>query len=134
MLTDTGPLIALLDQRQSAHTACVEVYESAELPLVTTWPCFPEAMHILGRIGGWKSQALLWGLVQDAGVSVHAPSTTETDRMHSLMEKYNDLPMDLADASLVATAETRQLRRIFTLDSDFRVYRAHDKELFEVVP
>jgi uncharacterized protein len=50
------------------------------------------------------------------------------------MEKYSDTPMDLADASLVATAETRQLRRVFTLDSDFRVYRANDKEPFEVVP
>lgn len=39
--------------------------------------------------------------------------------MRSLMEKYRDTPMDLADASLVALAETRGLKRIFTLDSDF---------------
>lgn len=42
--------------------------------------------------------------------------------------------MDLADASLVAAAETRQLRRVFTLDSDFTVHRANDREPFDVIP
>ena len=62
------------------------------------------------------------------------PTSSETDRMYSLMEKYQDMPMDLADASLVATAETLQLRRVFTLDSDFRVYRVNEREPFEIVP
>ena len=44
-------------------------------------------------------------------------------RMAELMARYSDLPMDLAAASLVALAEERHLHRVFTLDSDFRVYR-----------
>ena len=51
-----------------------------------------------------------------------------------LMEKYQDVPMDLADASLVAAAERLKLNRIFTIDSDFYVYRIHDKDAFEVIP
>lgn len=50
------------------------------------------------------------------------------------MKKYQDLPMDLADASLVATAETLRNRQIFTLDKDFYVYRLYDKQAFEVIP
>jgi len=50
------------------------------------------------------------------------------------MEKYSDIPMDLADASLVAAAESLGLRRVFTLDSDFRVYRIGGSTPFEVVP
>jgi uncharacterized protein len=134
MLTDTGPLVALLDRRQAAHKDCVEVYESVDLPLVTTWPCFSEAMHILGRLGGWHAQSMLWGFVEERGLAVHPPRPEETGRMYSLMEKYSDTPMDLADASLVATAETLGLRRIFTLDNDFRVYRANDRDAFEIVP
>jgi hypothetical protein len=53
--------------------------------------------------------------------------------MH-LMERYSDTPMDLADASLVAAAETLGLRRIFTLDSDFHFYRIGGSAPFEVVP
>lgn len=50
------------------------------------------------------------------------------------MEKYKDTPMDLADASLVVAAETLGLRRIFTLDSDFYVFRINDRDAFEVIP
>jgi predicted nucleic acid-binding protein len=42
--------------------------------------------------------------------------------------------MDLADATLVALAEEEGHRRIFTLDSDFHVYRLHGRQRFDVVP
>jgi len=50
------------------------------------------------------------------------------------MEKYRDTPMDLADASLVAAAESPGLRRIFSLDSDFLVYKINGASAFEAVP
>ena len=42
--------------------------------------------------------------------------------------------MDLADASLVVVAESRTLRRVFTTDSDFYLYRLADGSALEVVP
>ena len=50
------------------------------------------------------------------------------------MGKYRDKPMDLADASIAAAAEQLGTRRVFTLDSDFRVYRLADGSSFEIVP
>ena len=50
------------------------------------------------------------------------------------MEKYQDTPMDVADASLVTAAESLGQTRIFTLDSDFYVYQIHGKKAFEIVP
>jgi predicted nucleic acid-binding protein len=50
------------------------------------------------------------------------------------MEKYRDAPMDIADATLVAVAEARDLKRVFTLDSDFGVYRFRGREAFELIP
>ena len=61
-------------------------------------------------------------------------SLAAIDRARSLMEKYQDVPMDLADATLVATAEARSLRRIFTLDSDFRIYKLRGRLSFELLP
>ena len=55
-------------------------------------------------------------------------------RMPVLMEHYQDVPMDLADASLVALAEEREFREIFTLDRDFHIYRLPDGAGFQVVP
>ena len=55
--------------------------------------------------------------------------------MRQLMEKYNDLPMDLAAAALVRVAEREEIGRIFTLDRrDFGVYRPQGIGRFDVVP
>ncbi len=55
-------------------------------------------------------------------------------RSADLMRRYNDRPMDLADATLVALAEARDLREIFTLDSDFRTYQLRGKRHLHVIP
>ncbi len=51
-----------------------------------------------------------------------------------LMGKYHDIPMDLADASLVVAAESRNLYRVFTTDGDLYIYRLKDGRAFEVIP
>ena len=102
--------------------------------LVTTWLCFTEAMHLVNRAGGYAAQETLWGYVDDGLVVPHDLSTAERARMRVLMGKYSDTPMDLADASLVAVAETLNVRRVFTVDSDFLVYRTRGDEPFAVVP
>ena len=135
ILIDTGPLIALLDKDDSHHQACVT--SAAQLPpdsLMTTWPCFTEAMYLLGAVGGFHYQAHLWRLRSDGRLELYDFSQTEVDRMASLMQRYQDTPMDLADASVVVAAEGLGVRRVFTLDSDFRVYRLADGSAFDVVP
>jgi predicted nucleic acid-binding protein len=91
-------------------------------------------MYLLGELGGWQGQSALWSFVEKEALAVHAPGKDEMTRMRYLMAKYRDRPMDLADAWLVALAEARGLKLIFTLDSDFYVYRIGDREAFEVVP
>lgn len=55
--------------------------------------------------------------------------------MSALIKQYRDLPMDLADAALVAVAEREKLRRIFTIDrTDFSVYRPKGLESLEILP
>ena len=53
--------------------------------------------------------------------------------MAELMEKYQDTPMDLADASLVAVAEDLSMRRVFTIDTDFYIYRLSDGSTLEII-
>ena len=92
-------------------------------------------MYLLGRLRGWAGQKALWQFYEENnGVEIYHLSESEIRRMSQLMEKYRNVPMDLADASLVAIAETTGLRQIFTLDSDFYIYRINDRDSFEVVP
>ena len=133
-LVDAGPLIALIDRDDADHEACVDVLEDLSAPLVTTFAAFTEAMHLLGDRAGWAGQDALWRLQSRGDLVLHTVEGETLDRARKLMQKYRDLPMDLADATLVALAEELKLRRIFTLDGDFTVYRLPGRKAFEVVP
>jgi predicted nucleic acid-binding protein len=91
-------------------------------------------MHMLGREFGWRAQDALWALIAKERLRLHNHADGEWQRMRVLMRDYADTPMDLADASLVAAAETLRQRRVFTVDKHFYVYRQRLGEAFEVVP
>lgn len=135
-LTDTSPLFALVDAKSQPRESmrCRVLLPALPKPLVTTWPCLSEAMHLTGREGGWSMQKLLARYLTTGFLHLHTPSSDETIRILQLMEQYSDRPMDLADTSLIALAETAGYTRIFSLDSDFYVYRLTDGMALEVVP
>ena len=134
ILTDAGPLIALIDRRDPHHSRCVAAASTFHGPLLSTWPAFTEAMYLLGAAARWSGQEPLWRMIRSGHLLLAETTPTMLVRMPSLMEQYADVPMDLADASLVALAEERGLREVFTLDHDFRVYRLPDGAAFRVVP
>lgn len=133
-LTDTGPLVALVDIGDGYNAACEAQLPSLSLPLVAPWPCFTEAMHLLNRAGGGSAQDELWALVTGGFLVIHAPNDTEQSRMRELMVKYRDTPMDLADAAVVAATEALSAIRVFSIDSDFYIYRLADGTALEVIP
>ncbi len=91
-------------------------------------------MYLAGRASGWRAQEVLWGWIASGALVLYDLTPRMVTRMPVLMEQYRDLPMDLADASLVALAEELRLRQVFTLDSDFQVYRLPNGAAFELVP
>ena len=135
-LVDAGPLVALIDKGQGeTHRQCLAMQRKLSVPLLTSWSCFTEAMYLLGRGKGWAGQKLLWQFyLVNGGLELYHLSDDEIGRMYELMERYRNVPMDFADASLVVIAETPGLKQIFTLDRDFYIYRIHDTETFDVVP
>lgn len=133
-LTDAGPLIAIIDADEPDHDTCMAALDNLALPLVTTWPAFTEAMYLIGNAGGIRGRRALWKLVHTDRLVIGALSPSALQRSANLMDKYADTPMDLADATLVAYAEEHGHRKIFTLDSDFNVYRIHGRQRFELLP
>lgn len=91
-------------------------------------------MYLLGNAGGHRAQKALWSMVLSGVLEVTELDAAVVERSARLMQKYSDRPMDLADATLVALAESRELTEIFTLDSDFHIYRLNGRRRFEVVP
>lgn len=133
-LTDAGPLVALIDAGEPDHERCRVALDALVLPLVTTWPAFTEAIYLLGRAGGWPAQEALWRMIDRDALVVAELSHELAERSAELMRKYRDHPMDFADATLVAVAEERGDRTIFSLDSDFRAYRLRGGRHLDLVP
>jgi predicted nucleic acid-binding protein len=134
ILTDAGPLIALIDKRDAEYSRCVAAAERLVGPMLSTWPAFTEAMYLLGARGGWHAQGPLWRMIAGRHLLLAETTPGMLGRIPALMAQYQDLPMDLADASLVAVAEEQHLRLVFTLDSDFLIYRLPDGGAFEITP
>lgn len=134
ILTDTGPLVALISQDEKDHARCVAFAARLREPMITTWPCFAETMHLLFRWKRYFAQEKLWIMLRKKALILHPSSEAEIARMQILMEQYRDTPMDLADASLVVAAESLNLTRVFTLDSDFHVYRLKSGIALQIAP
>jgi len=133
-LTDSGPLIALVNKNDPNHARCLAAAKRfPAVPLLTTWPCFTEAMYLVFRAGGYPAQAELWRWRTARRMILHESTENEIDRMAALMEKYRDRPMDLADSSLVAAAEQLRMQQLFALDSDFHIYRLADGSALECI-
>lgn len=133
ILVDAGPLIALIHKDDAQHARCVATLRSITEPLGTVWPAFTEAMYLLSF--SWKAQKALREMVERGVVLLLPLEQHEVSRIRELMKKYKDLPMDLADAALVAVAEREKIRRIFTLDRrDFEVYRPAKLNRFILLP
>ena len=128
VLVDAGPLVALIDRADPEHEACVEALKAQRGHLLTVWPAFTEAMYLLR--GSWRAQQALWSRLETDALALAPLDETDAPRMRELMEKYRDLPMDLADAALVRVAERDALTHVFTLDRTlFSVYRAGRRRL-----
>ena len=133
VLVDAGPLVALLDRADPAHEACVATLKTLRSPMVTVWPAFTEAMYLLR--GSWLAQKALWSRLETDALALAPLDEVDAPRLRELMEKYRDLPMDLADAALVRVAEREDLTTIFTLDrKHFSTYRAGRRRRFSVLP
>ena len=133
VLVDTGPLVALFDPSDRDHEVCTaELGTLSQSRLVTTLAVLTEASYLLA----FSAEAQR-GVIEFVGAgAIELPELDASDlaRAAGLMKKYQDLPMDLADATLVVLAERLRTSRIFTLDrQDFSVYRV-GRKAFHILP
>jgi uncharacterized protein len=131
---DAGPLIAVLSRTDRYHVSCAALIRALNCAFYTSMPVLTEAMYFLAQIRGYSAQEALWRMVLRGDLLVQHETAEDLARMSALMQKYQDRPMDFADASLVSLAERLSIERIFTLDrSDFSVYRMKRNRAFTVI-
>lgn len=132
IIADTGFFFALANQDDAFHSIAVAATTQLQEPLMTTHPVLTETCYLLMARGGDRAQSAFLRSVSEGFTEVFTLGSSHFLRMAELIERYGDLPMDMADASLVVLAEQLGHGRILTVDRrDFNVYRWNDRNLFE---
>lgn len=132
-LVDTGPLVAYLDAKDDAHTEVAQALDGFSGQLSTTSAVITETMHFVAEVH--YGPHLLADLV--AASAMHVVDFTQPPdlrRSADLMNKYSNVPMDYADATLVLLAEHLSVLDILTLDRrGFSVFRTGRKQPLRLV-
>ena len=130
-IVDTGPLVAYLDRAERHHGWTAEQVRALEAPLLVCEPVLAEAMFLLSDLP--KAQEALYDLLAKGALRVAFQVADHVDALRGLHRKYRDRPISLADACIVRMAELFERHRVFTLDSDFSVYRKNGREPLDLI-
>jgi len=121
VLIDSGPLIALFDKSDRYHQEVLSFLKSFDGKLVTTWAVLTEVSHMLDFNLQVQIDFLKW--IELGAVEVYEITQSDLVTIIEMMERYTNIPMDLADASLMFVAHKEDIRKIVSIDSDFDIYR-----------
>jgi uncharacterized protein len=122
VLLDTGPLVAYLSERDRDHDWAVETFSTLDPPAITCEPVLTEACFLVVRNGQPAARILDHAVRSELRIGLQIEQ--ELAAIRTLMERYANVPMSLADACLVRLAEITGLP-ICTLDADFAIYRTN---------
>lgn len=127
---DTGPLVAFLTRTDSHHAWARDAWSDVAPPMLTTEPVITEALHLLARVRGAQDAVL--ELISSGVLTIPFVLASEASALRALLTKYRNVPISLADASLVRMSELYPDATVLTLDRDFRIYRRFGRQVIPV--
>lgn len=131
VIADTGVLVALIDPDTREHEWVRHQVRSLPRPFLTSEPVLTESAFILARDGFDADE--LFALAESGLLSVGLEFNRQRQTLRALMRRYRNVPMSLADATLVRLSELHHDCRIFTLDAHFGIYRRHGNKVIPVL-
>lgn len=131
IIIDTGPLLASQNKNDKYHLWALEQFKRLPFPFITCEAVIVETAHMV-KYAGLHAHHVT-DLIVSGIIKLQFDLDLEIDHIHPLLKKYEDTPMDLADACLVRMAERYPKSQILTIDSDFTVYRKHRNKRLDVI-
>ncbi|HEX5217374.1 MAG TPA: PIN domain-containing protein [Vicinamibacterales bacterium] len=131
ILLDTGPLVALLSADDANHERAARVFAESRPPFRCCEAVVAEACFLMRKVDpAGPAEVLALGRKGVYGIAFSLADDIAS--VEAVLRKYADRPISLADACLIRSAEVHREARIFTFDSDFRVYRWARNRKFEL--
>jgi len=120
-LVDSGPLIALFDKGDKYHQDILKFFKAYRGEFVTTWAVVTEVTHMLDFNLKVQLDFLKW--LELGAVEIYEIRQSDLTEIIPMMTKYTNVPMDLADSTLMFVAQKESIKEIVSIDSDFDIYR-----------
>jgi uncharacterized protein len=130
-IVDTGPLVAVFDRSQRDHEWAKSQTIGLSPGLLTCEPVLTEAFFLLRRARGGARDLI--DFINRGGLVLAFRLADEWAAVAKLMDRYANVPMSLADACLVRMAEQHTNSTVFTLDSDFKIYRKNNRQVVPTI-
>ena len=127
VIIDTGPIIASLNQSERTHEWVINQLDELKPPLYTCEAVIAEACFLASRLK--KGPELVMEYMKRGLIKIHFSLESDKKEIQKLMHKYKNVPMSLADACLVRMSEKLPNSTVFTLDSDFDIYRKSNRRV-----
>ena len=135
ILVDTSGLLSALDESQRYHHECATLLGEASPPLFLSPFVLAELDYLLMRHIGRHAQAALLEEVARGAYQLEPFVAADVARAKEVIDRYADLEIGLADASIVVLAERHGVREVLTLDQrHFRALRIERRKRFKVLP
>jgi predicted nucleic acid-binding protein len=131
VLLDTGPLVAYLMSRDQRHDWAVAQFSALTEPVLTCEPVWTEAAFLLSKRG--MNSETLWAVRRCGVVKFAFNLDADYVSVASLMHRYADAPMSLADACLVRMSELHRDCHVLTLDQRFKQYRRFGRQVIPLI-
>ena len=131
IILDTGVLIAFLMPKDKFHAWAVSQFSQITAPVITNEAVITEACFLAQRIH--QGQETTLKLIKQRHITISFILNQEVEAIKTLMQRYDSVPMSLADAYLVRMSEIYEDSPILTLDNDFKVYRKHRNQPISVI-
>lgn len=124
-IADTGALVAYLDRGDGYHAWASEQIGGVRRPLLVCEPVLSEAMFLLTH--HIQAREAVLSMVSRGALKIAFSVDQHLEQLRALVGRYRAQPMSLADACIVRMAELNDSYSVWTLDSDFFVYRKHGR-------
>jgi predicted nucleic acid-binding protein len=130
---DTGPWVALIDRSEDRHKDCVRWLKNFSGRLYSTEAVLTEVLYLLNF--SISAQTAAMDFIIESVLEIIPLNIDSARRCKNLMQKYFDLPMDYADATIVCLAIDAGIRNIVTFDQkDFNIYKFQRNKNFSLLP
>ncbi len=135
IVVDTGPIIALLNDRGDQHERCSAFLTTYPGPLLVPATVFTEVCMLAERRRGTRAELAFLDDVRVGLFTLLESTSTDLDRITALVHTYTDLPLGTVDASVIALTERLNLSAVATLDHrHFSVVRPRHTAALTLLP